>query len=320
MDISVVVPIYGVEAYIEKSLCSLFSQTKTDGVEFILIDDCSKDKSIDIVKYLIADYPYLDIKLIRQEKNGGVAAARQIGIDAASGEYTIHFDPDDRCESNMLEELYACALEGDADIVICDFYNDYPDEIQEISKEVQLQDFLEQLLLEKINNSLWNKLVRRSLYVQNGISFIHGINMGEDFLVAAKLFATAKVITYHNRAYYHYAQRVGSITNQYSYQSYHDLLLGIFDLEKYLQERGLLEKYYDSLQLKKILLKLLILRYTKGQEQKEFVCLFPEANIYVWKHPCIGLHYKIALYCAEHKMIFITNLLCASVSLVKKYL
>ncbi len=125
MDISVIVPIYGVEKYIAESLRSLFSQTKTDGVEFILVNDCTKDRSIEIAREVISDFPTLDIKIIEHEVNGGVAVTRQTGLDTATGRYTIHFDPDDWCEPNMLEELYNKAIETNADVVISDYLKVY---------------------------------------------------------------------------------------------------------------------------------------------------------------------------------------------------
>ena len=115
--ISVIVPVYKAEDYLHRCVDSILVQTFTD-FELILVDDGSPDGS----GVLCDKYAQIDkrVKVIHKE-NGGVASARQCGIDNACSEYTIHADPDDWVEPNMLEELYNKAKESKADMVICDF-------------------------------------------------------------------------------------------------------------------------------------------------------------------------------------------------------
>ena len=121
--VSVIIPIYKAEAYLKKCLDSLLVQTFKD-FELLLIDDGSPDKSGEICDY----YVKTDSRIrVFHKENGGVSSARQYGIDNAFGEYTIHVDPDDWVEPNMLEELYAKAKTNDADMLICDYYEDYID-------------------------------------------------------------------------------------------------------------------------------------------------------------------------------------------------
>ena len=123
-DISVIVPVYKAEKYMHRCVDSILAQTFTN-FELILVDDGSPDGS----GTLCDQYAQKDnrVKVIHKE-NGGVASARQCGIDNATGEYTIHADPDDWVEPNMLQELYNKAKELDADMVICDFYVDTENE------------------------------------------------------------------------------------------------------------------------------------------------------------------------------------------------
>ena len=116
--ISVIVPIYNAEKTLRKCVDSLLAQTFQD-YEILLIDDGSPDQCGAICD----EYAKLDsrVRVIHQE-NQGVSAARQCGMDNAQGEYTIHADPDDWVEPEMLEELYKKAKEDDAYMVICDFY------------------------------------------------------------------------------------------------------------------------------------------------------------------------------------------------------
>ena len=124
--VSVIVPIYGVEPYIEKCARSLFEQS-LENMEFIFVNDCTPDKSVEILRQVIEDYPrrYLQIQIIEHEENRGLAMARNSGLLIAKGEYIIHCDSDDWVELDMYEEMYEKALEKNADIVICDYYAEY---------------------------------------------------------------------------------------------------------------------------------------------------------------------------------------------------
>ena len=117
--VSIIVPVYKAEAYLHRCVDSILAQTFTD-FELLLIDDGSPDRSGEICD----EYAQKDsrIRVIHKE-NGGVSSARQRGLDEAVGEYTIHVDSDDWVEPNMLEELYKKAKQDDADIVICDYFN-----------------------------------------------------------------------------------------------------------------------------------------------------------------------------------------------------
>ena len=120
-SISIIVPVYKAEPYLHRCVDSLLAQTFTD-FEVLLIDDGSPDRSGEICD----DYARKDARVrVFHQENGGVSVARQRGLDEALGEYTIHADPDDWVEPDMLEALYRKAKEDDADMVICDFVNEY---------------------------------------------------------------------------------------------------------------------------------------------------------------------------------------------------
>ena len=118
--VSVIVPIYKAEKYINRCIDSILAQTFTDW-ELLLIDDGSPDRSGEICDEYAENDPRIRVF---HKANGGVSSARQMGQEEAVGEYTIHVDPDDWVEPTMLEELYAKAEADDADMVICDFFLD----------------------------------------------------------------------------------------------------------------------------------------------------------------------------------------------------
>ncbi|MBO5667722.1 MAG: glycosyltransferase family 2 protein, partial [Lentisphaeria bacterium] len=89
IKVSVCIPVYGVEKYIERCARSLFEQTMRDGIEFIFVNDCTPDKSIEILEQILSEYPHRQeqTKIIHHKQNGGLVAARNTGLAHASGEY-----------------------------------------------------------------------------------------------------------------------------------------------------------------------------------------------------------------------------------------
>lgn len=236
--ISVIVPVYNAEKYLHRCVDSILAQTFTD-FELILIDDGSIDCSRTICeKYATNDKR---IKVIHKS-NGGVASARQIGIDNAIGNYTIHADPDDWVEPNMLDELYKKAIEKNADMVICDFYlhtngkcitrsQKIPEENSEIA--------LTALLSHKLHGSLCNKLIRRDCYSKFNIGFVKGLNFCEDYLVCVKMLRNNIKVAYLNKAFYYYDQftNSNSITRQYTIDTYRQRCLFINELKETLGQK-----------------------------------------------------------------------------------
>lgn len=211
--ISIIVPVYNVETYIRKCIDSLLSQTFPD-FEILLIDDGSPDNSGRICD----DYAAIDkrIKVFHKE-NGGVSSARQMGLEHAVGEYIIHADPDDWVDADMLECLYQEARIMNADIIVCD-YNivGLSGKIKRVNVNLPKDNItcLKKILSGEIHSSLCNKLVKRSLYIDNGISFIQGLNMREDLSVMYKLMYYANKIAYIPKAYYYYVQTGTGYTAQ----------------------------------------------------------------------------------------------------------
>ena len=97
VKVSVCIPVYGVEQFIERCACSLFEQTMRDGIEFIFVDDCSPDNSVQRLEEILKRYPerQAQVSIIHHEKNMGLVRARKTALEAACGEYIIHCDSDD---------------------------------------------------------------------------------------------------------------------------------------------------------------------------------------------------------------------------------
>lgn len=128
IKVSIIVPFYNVENYIEKCLKSLVNQTLKD-IEILLVNDGSKDGSEEIAKKFIETYPNKIVYF--KKENGGLSDARNYAIPYAKGEYIAFLDSDDYVEPNMYEEMYNKAKEQTLDYVECDFLWEYPDKVLE---------------------------------------------------------------------------------------------------------------------------------------------------------------------------------------------
>ena len=216
--VSIIIPVYNVELYLSKCIDSILAQSFTDW-ECILVDDGSKDKSGSICdNYALKDNR---IKVIHLN-NSGVSVARQVGIDNVCGEYSIHVDPDDWIESNMLEELYNKAKSDDADMVICDYFKHEDGVQQYINQSPNLLEpikIIEQMLTTNMYPQLYgsccNKLVRCSCFnsSDNLIRFEpEDLSLGEDVVFNCRLLmSTVHRVSYLNKAFYHYEVRSNSL-------------------------------------------------------------------------------------------------------------
>ncbi len=230
--VSVIVPVYNAEEYLDRCVKSLLGQTLSN-IEIILVDDGSTDRS----GVMCERYAQQDERVnVFHQSNSGVAVARQRGVDMAQGLFSIHVDPDDWVELTMLEELYAKAVECQADMVICNFVAVYPKKskpsTQRLGDDLSPKACLNNLLQNKMNGSLCTKLIRTELYRKFDIRFVGGLNYCEDYLVCAKLFLQNIKVAYHDKALYYYDQIVNSasITRKYTIETLRQRMLFIDEL------------------------------------------------------------------------------------------
>ena len=208
ITISAIIPIYNVSNYIEKCTRSLMEQTFKD-VEFIFVDDCSPDNSIEILQTTIEDYPdrIPYIKIIHNTRNLGLAATRFIGFKESRGSYIWHCDSDDWVEKEMLQKMYDKAIAEDADIVCCEAMKEYQgySTLCEYNYDKEtLENGLLNLSLSEVHIAIWNKLIRKELYTKYDISFYEGINMGEDSALTIRLRYYSKKTVIIHEPLYHY--------------------------------------------------------------------------------------------------------------------
>lgn len=218
--ISVIIPVYGVEKYIERCARSLFGQSFSEA-EFIFVNDCTPDRSISVLEDVIKDYPECKnrVRILTHEHNMGLPKSRQTGLAAANGEYIIHCDSDDWVEQDMLKSMYECAVKENADLVICDFSrtDGTKSTVEHCCHSTDLDTFKENCLLQYDHWSLCNKLFRKSCY--DGITYPKGA-LGEDMMTCLQLLNNCKKIAYVNRTFYNYYFNPNSITKKRTVENY----------------------------------------------------------------------------------------------------
>ncbi len=231
--VSIIVPVYKAEKYIHQCIDSLLAQTYKN-IEVILVDDGSPDNCGKICdEYAAKD---CRVKVIHQQ-NGGVSVARQTGINHATGEYSIHADPDDWVELNMIEELVAKAVADNADMVICDFYRESKSEktydCQNPGDDLSASSVLRKILSQQLHGSCWNKLVNRSRI--EGIGFTpEDLCILEDELYNIRILTRSIKVTYLPKALYHYRiDNEDSLCNTISDKSFKSKVKAVSEIESF---------------------------------------------------------------------------------------
>lgn len=235
LTISVIAPIYGVEAYIEQFADSLLSQTYGN-IQFIFVNDGTKDRSMEILNNMIESrFSHLKERItIVNKQNGGLPKARQTGLEYATGDYVLHVDSDDWLETDALECLATKAAETGADIIYCDFYKEYSHRSKlDRERDYTCADrdlFIANLINYRAYGYVWNKMTKRSLYLENTI-YTPPFPMHEDIYLMSQLIHYSKSLAHLNKALYHYrCTNPGSITAMNKVKKRRDSVMNMLDL------------------------------------------------------------------------------------------
>ena len=255
--VSVIVPIYGVENYIERCARSLFEQTLED-IELIFVNDCTRDKSIDILQMVMNDYPERkeQVTVLHHKENQGLPQARKTGILEAKGKYIIHCDSDDWVDHDMYRVMYEKALKESADVVVCDYLvTDGLGNERRVKAchSTEHGRFIENLLFQRDSWSLCNKLFERTAYYK-GIIFPKG-NMAEDMALCSQLTKRCHKIAYVEKPLYNYFINPRSISNRLTTETVLRNFYAICD------NTGIVLKTYADIKNKHVQNGLLYVRY-----------------------------------------------------------
>ena len=235
MRLSVIVPVYNVEKYIDKCLNSLVNQTLKD-IEIIVVNDGTKDKSEDIIKKYMSKYS--NIVYLKKE-NGGQGSARNYGLEHAKGDYIGYVDSDDYVELDMYEKMYSKAIEDNSDMVICGSYN--------IKDDIKTLDIDRKLFDSNINAffgrmAVWNKIYKKDLLTKNNMTF-RSKYWYEDLDFTVKVLSKASKISYVDEPLYNYILRDGSTMNNSNIDRNLEIILAFDNILSSVDK-----KYYDVIE------------------------------------------------------------------------
>lgn len=249
--VSILVPVYGVEKYIERCARSIFEQTYHN-LDIVFVDDCTPDKSIEILKRVLEEYSdrKAQTRIIRHEHNRGLAAARNTAVAAAVGTFLMHVDSDDWIENDAVEELVKKQEETGADFVTgvmvknedtLDYH--YVEPVYKDKNDMMI------LILSQIcHHELANRLVKRALYTDHHIKALEGVNQAEDWRLTPMLLWYANGIARLNKTTYHYFMNMESMCNSKksmdkALKFYHDKYTNYSSLMTFFEDKSQL--YHD---------------------------------------------------------------------------
>lgn len=238
--VSVIVPIYNVEKYLEKCINSLLSQTLED-IQIILVNDGSKDNSGNIAKEYEKNNKNRIIYV--EKENGGLSDARNYGLKYATGDFIAFLDSDDYIEKNAYEEMYNKAIEENADYVECDFIWEFPNKIR-VDKQYSYKNKKEMLSFVRV--VAWNKLIKRQLIIDNNLEFPKGLRY-EDVEFTYKLIPFINKFAYVDKPFIHYVQREGSIANVQNERTA-DIFTVLDNVIEFYKKNNIYEEYRNELE------------------------------------------------------------------------
>ncbi len=228
--VSVIVPVYNVQDYIEECICSISSQSYQD-IEILAVNDGSKDSSREILEKLQKNDSRI---VILDKENGGLSDARNYGIKHSTGNYYLFVDGDDVIHKDTVKVLYEALVQTSSDIAVCDmeyFYEDSSERKFSSGGTFELTNCIDTPSLISINNSACNKLYKKELF-SDCLFPIH--KYYEDLALIPILLYKAKQVVKVNQAFYFYRQRKGSIAHTANKKIFdiYDALDGIYDYVK----------------------------------------------------------------------------------------
>lgn len=311
MKISVIIPIYKVERFIDRCIDSLMQQT-LDEVEYIFVNDATPDGSMRVLEATLQKYParLQQVKILAHEENRGLPTARNTGLKVATGKYIFHCDSDDFMEPDTLKILYETAEREGADYVWCDYYisskkgSQYKAQREYLDADQALRGMLRGDMIYNV----WNKLVRRDLYDSNGIVFPDGHAMGEDMTMIMLLACASKVAFVHYGGYHYVTTNPGALTKKYSDErSIKDLKYNIGRTSEFITEKfG--NRYQYETNCFKLNLKWFFLAFSSDiKSYKLWHDCFPEANVDIFCQN-VSLRVKLVEWCASRRLFWLVKL------------
>ena len=296
IKVSICVPVYGGEKYIAQCARSLFEQTYED-MEYVFVNDCTKDKSIEVVLQVAEDYPQRKdaVKIVNHDRNHGLAASRRTGVENATGDYFLYIDEDDYLEPDAISRYVACALETDADIVMADHNFVMSDGViphHDVIPEDK-GDYVRKLLTRKTSIEIWGRLFRRSFVMEQELFAPEGLDMSEDFVLIPRMVYLAKRVAKVDACLLNYVRyNEGAGSRSVKRRGLETTAQAMEILEDFFTKIPDAADYADALTMAKLHNKVTLYGIAAKKDYGFIRPLYPEVS--VWRSP-LELKKKILL-------------------------
>lgn len=287
IKVSVLVPFFNVEKYIGRCVDSLFSQTYHN-IEYIFVNDCTPDKSMDIINEHIEKYGIAEkCKMIIHETNQGISASRNDCLDNMTGDYFLFVDSDDYIDRNMVELLVEAAVKEDADISGCGYIEEFTDHSVEHSQKYtnDHDEMMRAITLLTIKGVMWKLLVRSTIVTEHRdeVRFIPDRNMVDDYLFCCQIFYYAQRFAGVDRCMYHWIQYNPNNYTHTTVFAVESQAAAIRKTEDFYREKGVYNVVGKELLQRKFISKLPLLLDKNCLDVNRWRSLFPESNN-VWRN------------------------------------
>lgn len=308
--VSILIPVYKSEKYIERCLISVFSQTYSN-IEYIIVDDASPDKSMEIAYRIVDRYPQrkTSVHIIKNERNFGIAYTRNILLNNSTGDYIYFVDSDDFIDLQAIEIFVTIAKEKNSDIVRCNYYSFNNGGAVAVTRKpiTDNYDYIRDCLNDETMNSLWLLFIRKRIINDYCLIFPQDINGCEDLLMTIKLFYHANIITEtHHPLYYYRQDNDDSITHdERTFKT--NFCLAVKEILSFLKDNKIYENYKTEILRLMFVSKQNYLLSKDIRDIDKYVNTFPESNS-IYKTLNYNRKEKTLFYLAEHNHTFLLKI------------
>jgi glycosyltransferase involved in cell wall biosynthesis len=215
LKFSIIIPVYNREHFVRRCIDSVLTQSSSD-YEILIVDDGSTDSTWSVLN----EYESKNecVKIFHKD-NGGVSSARNLGLVNANGEYIVFVDSDDWVAQGYLEYLETVLTSSEIDGIILDYYVDSPGagpvkahSTASLPREIGALEYRNMFLSGAIKNSMWDKVIRRDVFLKGNIHFPEHISLCEDAVVTASIGNFIESLKVTNKAFLHYVENRGSLS------------------------------------------------------------------------------------------------------------
>ena len=311
LKVSILIPIYKVEQYLEKCLDSVFTQTYRN-IDYVFVNDCSPDNSLQVLKDTICKHGIDKDRyvIINHEQKEGIAVSRADCIKHATGDYVLFVDSDDWIEKKAVEEMVAATKGGTIDIVGCDYMKDFLSGKTTYHHEVYAETCRENLLKclnYDIATVLWKLLIKRELF--DNFTITPHVDIVEDYIMSVKLYYYAKSFVLIPNAFYHYVQYNQARVSFQTLWSINMHIKGVQEVEQFCREKGLYDDYvHNKLQMRKFNIKSNFVLNSQLIDTRAYKETFPEAKG-VWRQMPYTRKEKVKFWLADNELYLLLKII-----------